>query len=214
MNKLILIPLFAVIAISAYVLLSPFTENASEAPSKLVYENDFTFYDVEKIQKSLAANDIYMSTPNAITDHTRKQYCAFFDEKGFPKTVEYCTTTALVSSNGKPIGNLNLGGTIDDGPIMALGIIDVSSLNSKRDEVRIVFETMVETLVCNCWEQQKPGGIKSVSAWIDTVKEKYIESSKPTLKSKILGMDNKKLILEITSNDESYLWTFIIIKQV
>ena len=97
---------------------------------------------------------------------------------------------------------------------MALGVIDVSSLNSKRDEVRIVFETMVETLVCNCWEQQKPGGIKSVSAWIDTVKEKYIESSKPTLKSKILGMDNKKLILEITSNDESYLWTFIIIKQV
>ena len=111
MNKLILIPIFIVIVISAYVLLIPFTENISETPSKLVYENDFTFYDVDKIQKSLAANGIFMSTPNAITDHTRKQYCAFFDEAGFQKTVEYCTTTALVSSNGTssiiivPLGN-------------------------------------------------------------------------------------------------------------
>jgi len=105
-----------------------------------------------------------------------------------------------------------MGGTID-GPIMALAIIDASPfLDSRENEVDFVFQTMIETLVCDCWEEKQPGGFESVSAWLTTAKMKYIEFSKPTLTSNIASLDNKRLILEITSKDESYLWTLIVLK--
>jgi len=71
---------------------------------------------------------------------------------------------------------------------------------------------MIESLVCDCWEDKQPGGFESVRAWLNTAEEKYAESSQTTLKSKITGLDNMTLILEITSTDESYLWTLIILK--
>lgn len=214
MKKSIIVPIIIVILVSAYLLLSSLPENVPEKQSRPVYDIDFTFYDVEKLQNSLALQNISMSTPSAITDHTIGKYCTFFDEDGVQKIVEYCTTTSLVSSNGKSLGNLNLGGTSDDGPIMALAVIDVPYLDSKKDEIHFVFQTMIETLVCDCWEQKQPGGFESVSDWMSIVAQKYIESSKPTLKSEISGLDNKKLILEITSKDGSYLWTLIVLKQV
>jgi len=172
----------------------------------------FTYYDVEKIKTSLAKQNIFMSAPTAITDHTIQQYCTFTDDENVQNTVVYCTTTAILDSDGEPLGNINMGGTTD-GPIMALAIIDASPfLDSREDEVNNVFQTMIETLVCDCWEEQQPGGFESVRAWLNTAEEKYTESSQTTLKSKITGLEHKKLILEITSTDEFYLWTLIVLK--
>lgn len=213
MKKIVLISIivgFVIVGLASSLLISP---NLLETQTSIpVYEIDFTFYDVEKIQKSLNEHNIFMSTPSAITDHTIDQYCTFFDSTNTKRTVEYCTTTALLNSDGKTIGNLNMGGTTDN-PIMALAIVDASPfLNSKADEVDIVFQTMIETLVCNCWEDRQPGGFESVLEWIDATQEKYAESSKTTIKSEISGLDNKRLILEITSTGESYLWTLIVLK--
>ncbi len=211
MNKIALISIgFLIIAVA---LIAIFSEEPSKSQIiKPVYENDFTFYDVEKLQIYLKEKNISMSTPVAITDHTISQYCTYFDSTNEQKTVEYCTTTALLNSDGKTIGNLNMGGTID-GPIMALAIIDASPfLDSRYDEVNFVFETMIETLVCDCWKMRQPGGFDSVKSWIDTASEKYDQSSQTTLKSEISGLDNKRLILEITSNGESYLWTLLVLK--
>lgn len=209
MNKLILIPILLGVVI--VVSLLSISENTSQPQSKPIYEIDFTFYDVEKIKTSLAKQNIFMSTPTAITDHTIEQYCAFYDDE-IQKSIKYCTTTALLDSDGEPLGNINMGGTTD-GPILALVIIDATPfLDSRENEVNFVFQTMIEILVCDCWEEQQPGGFESVSAWLNAAKEKYIESSKTTLKSNIVGLDNKKLILEITSKDESYLWTLIVLK--
>jgi len=211
MNKLILIPVILglAIVISALFLIS---ENPSESQSKQIYEMGFTYYDVEKIKTSLAKQNIFMSIPTAITDHTIEQYCTFTDDENIQKTVVYCTTTAILDSDGEPLGNINMGGNTD-GPIMALAIIDASPfLDSREDEVNNVFQTMIETLVRDCWEDKQPGGFESVRAWLNTAEEKYAESSQTTLISKITGLENKKLILEITSIDEFYLWTLIVIK--
>ena len=214
MNKLILVSILlgiaAVISISIFLI----SEDTSQTQPKSIpiYEMGFTYYDVEKIKTSLAKHNIFMSIPTAITDHTIEQYCTFTDDENIQKTVVYCTTTAILDSDGEPLGNINMGGTTD-GPIMALAIIDASPfLDSRADEVNNVFQTMIETLVCDCWEEQQPGGFESVRLWLNTAEEKYAESSKTTLKSKINGLDNKKLILEITSKDKSYLWTLIVLK--
>ena len=45
-----------------------------------------------------------------------------------------------------------------------------------------------------------------------TAAEKYAESPQSTLTSKIKGLENMNLILEITSTNEDYLWTLIIFK--
>ena len=213
MNKMILISIligFVMIGSVSFILIS---KNSSESQIlEPVYENDFTFYDVEKLQKSLAKENIFMSTPAAITDHTIDQYCTYFDSKNNQKTVEYCTTAALLNSDEKTFGNINMGGTPDE-TMMALAIIDASPfLNSKNDEVHIVFQTMIETLVCDCWDARQPGGFESIKSWLDTAEEKYTESSQTTLKSEITGLDNKRLILEITSTEKSYLWTLIVLK--
>jgi len=204
----ILLGIVAVVSISIFSI----SEDTSPPQSKPIYEMGFTYYDVEKIKTSLAKQNIFMSTPTAITDHTIGQYCTFFDDENVQNTVEYCTTTAILDSDGEPLGNINMGGTTD-GPIMALAIIDASPfLDSREVEVNHVFQTMIETLVCDCWGDQQPGGFESVRAWLNTAEEKYTESSQTTLKSKITGLEQKKLILEITSTDESYLWTLIVLK--
>ena len=210
MNKLILIPILLGIAVIASVSLLLISENPSEPQSKPIYEMGFTFNDVDKIKKSLSTQKIFMSSPIEITDYTIGQYCPSFDDIQNP--INHCATTVITDINGNSLGNINMGGTTD-GPIMALAIIDSSPfLDSNQDTVNHVFQTMIETLVCNCWEEKQPGGFESVSAWLDVAAEKYAESPQSTLTSKIEGLENMNLILKIKSTNENYLWTLIVLK--
>ncbi len=210
MNKLILIPILLGIAVVVSVSIFSISENPSQPQSKSIYEVGFTFNDVDKIKKSLSTQKIFMSSPTEITDYTIGQYCPYFTDIQNP--IEHCATTVITDINGNSLGNINMGGTTD-GPIMALTIIESSPfLDSKQDPVNYVFQTMIETLVCDCWEDRQPGGFESVRTWLDVAAEKYAESTQPTLTSKIEGLENMNLILEITSTDENYLWTLIILK--
>jgi len=210
MNKLILIPILLGIGVVVSISIFSISENTSQPQSKSIYEVGFTFNDVDKIKKSLSTQKIFMSSPLEITDYTIGKYCPYFTDIQHP--IEHCATTVISDINGNSLGNINMGGTTD-GPIMALAIIDSSPfLDSKQDVVNRVFQTMIETLVCDCWEDRQPGGFESVRTWLDTAAEKYTESSQRTLTSKIEGLENMKLILEITSTNENYLWTLIIIK--
>ncbi|MDH5463869.1 MAG: hypothetical protein OEY17_04465 [Nitrosopumilus sp.] len=209
MNKKIIIP---VIAFSLIFLVC--LELISKNPSIETPEIDFIYSDVEKIQKILAMRNILMSPPSIITDHTVKQYCTFFDNDGVQQFVSYCITTAILDSDGNPLGNINMGGNPIE-PNMALAIIQTgTSFDSKTDKIVFVFETMVETLVCDCWAKKQPGGFESVSSWIHAAEQQYRDSSQSTLISKIDGLAQKQLVLEITSSGNSYLWTLIVVKVV
>ena len=210
MNKMILIPiLVGITIIFSLVLFYPELESSNN--SKSDSENDFIYSDIDKIQKILVTKNIFISTPTPITDHTVEQYCTFFDDENIQKFVQYCLTTAISDSEGQHLGNLNMGGNPIN-PKMALAIIEVPSLDYKLDDSIIIFQTMIDTLVCDCWEEQQPGGFESVSAWINAANQQYDESEQKTLKSKINGLAQKQLVLEITATEESYLWTLIVIK--
>ena len=163
------------------------------------------YSDLDKIRDTLATKNIIMSSSVKIIDYTVKQYCITDDAN---KIVTYCLTTALVDSEKKSLGNINMGGT--EGPVTALAIIDTHQLNAKIDEVDIVFQTLVETLVCTCWDEKQPGGFESVRSWLDITQARYVEADKPTIKSTISGLAGKELILEITHTGNSYLWTLLI----
>jgi hypothetical protein len=213
MNMKILIPiLIGIVVVIAISAVSFSVESKSSQLSEISYETDFTYSDVDKITEILATQNIPMSLPTEITDHTIGKYCTYFDEDDVQRIMKYCITTALLDSDGKPIGNINMGGSSNTST-MVLAIIEASPfLDSKEDEVYFIFETMIDTMVCDCWEEQQPGGFESVPQWLKTAEEHYLESPYTTLKSKIEGLDQKQLILEITPKDGKFLWTLIIIK--
>jgi len=186
-------------------------ENSSMPSSDNLYQSGFTFYDVEKIKESLSEKNIFMSIPTPITDHTIENYCAIRDD--ILSTINYCTTTAIQGPDGKSLGNISMGGTPDN-PIMALALVESSPfLDSKFNEVETVFKIMIETLVCDCWDEKQPGGFESVNAWLEAAKIKFAESSQTIpLKSTITGLGDETLILEIKSTSDSYSWTLIVLK--
>ena len=210
MNKMIVIPILVgiVIAVSAFLLLS--NDISSNPESPLVYDTGFTYYDIEKIQNNLEGHNIFVSSPTAITDHTINQYCAYF-EKGLPRSVEYCTTTAVLDYEGTTLGNINIGGDTQS-PVLAIANLETSSLESNQDEVFAVFEAMIETLVCDCWEEEKSEDYPTISAWVEGVQTFYIDSDKRDIKSKIDDLAGYEIFLEITSKDNSILQTLIILK--
>jgi hypothetical protein len=209
-NRIIVISILIgiVIAISSSALL--LNVPSSEPESRLIYDTGFTYYDIEKIQNNLEEHDIFVSSPTAITDHTINQYCTYF-EKGLPRTVEYCTTTAVLDYEGTTLGNINIGGDTDS-PILAIANLETTSLESNKQEVFAIFETMIETLVCDCWDEETSKDYESISAWLEAVQTFYNDSEKRDIKSKIDNLAEHEILLEITTKDNSVLQTLIILK--
>ncbi len=210
MNRL-LVPLLVGVAVAIVVSLIYNTEDSNEPPSQSIYDAGFTYYDIETIQTTLEEQNIVVSTPTAITDHTISQYCTFF-EKGLPRNVEYCTTTAVLDSKGNALGNINMGGDTNS-PILAIANLETATLESNEEEVLAVFEAMIETLVCDCWEEVKSDDdIQSISAWLEMVHNFYYESGERGIKSQVDDLGTSVITLEITPKENSILQTLIILK--
>ncbi len=211
MNKLIVIPILVGVAIVISISLIAVYEEPSESQSVPVYDTGFTYYDIETIQTTLAKQDILVSTPVAITDHTIDQYCTFFD-KGLPRTVEYCTTTVVLDPEENTLGNINIGGDTNS-PIMAIANLETTTLESNQADVLAVFETIIETLVCDCWEEEKSDDdVESISAWLDLVHKYYYDSEERGIKSQVDDLKSSVITLEITPKENSVLQTLIILK--
>ena len=210
MNKLIILPIvLGIAAVASYSMLIP--EEPAESLTTPIYDSGFTYYDVENIQTSLKEHEIFVSTPTAITDHTISQYCTFF-ENGVARNVEYCTTTAVLDSDGNTIGNINIGGSTAS-PILAITNLETDTLESDKEITHAVFEAVIQTLVCDCWEEESVE-FESIPAWLDAVHTFYYDSDKRNIKSKIDNLADTEILLEITSKDDSVLQTLIITKHV
>ena len=208
MNKLIMIPVIVGIAIVASISFLFVDDDTTQFPS--IYETGFTYYDIEIIQNILEEQNILVSKPAAITDHTISEYCTFYKD-GLLKTVKYCTTTAVLDSQGNPLGNINIGGDIQS-PVMAVANLETSTLESNQNDVFAVFETMIETLVCDCWDAKQSEDYESISSWLEATHTFYSDSGKENIKSKIDNLGDSEIFLEITSKDNSILQTLIILK--
>lgn len=209
MNKLIVIP--PIVGIVMIILVSSMITNQTpDISSKSIYESGFTYYDIEKIQDTLSEKNILVSSPTPITDHTISQYCTYF-ENGLPRTVEYCTTTAVMDYQGTTLGNINIGGNTQS-PVMAVANLETKTLESNSDEVVAIFETMIETLVCDCWEDEESKDYDSIAAWLEAAQTFYVDSDGRNIKSKIDNLGDSEIFLEITSKENSVLQTLVILK--
>ena len=191
--------------------LIPLNETAISANNTAVPITPIDFsYDSNSLMKSsLAAKGISMSSALKISGGSIAKYCAFYVDIEKQNSIEYCTSTEIKDSDGKFLGNIHMVGSMDS-PSAVLGIIQTDPYMSNLDDIKIIYQVMVESLVCDCWQDQKPGDLESVSSWIDATKSHHLEATGTTSSSKLTGFVQKQLLLEVTTNTEGYLWKFII----
>jgi hypothetical protein len=175
-------------------------------------ELEFTYTDANsKLKENLASYGVSMSS--AVTLSTAKditEFCSFFDDKNIQSQVEYCTSTELRNSEGEFLGNIHIVGS-SQMPKIVLAVIQTNPFMKNIDDIKSVFEVVIEDLVCDCWEEVKPGKIETVGSWVDKQREFHTSDSKPTSKSNLRLMEYK-LQMELTTNQEGYLWKLIISK--
>ena len=211
MKKLFVIPI--ILGIAAVISLSMVfvSEESPEPESQSIYDQGFTYYDIEIIQDTLKEKNIIVSTPTAIKDHTISQYCTYY-QGGLPQTVSYCTTTSIVDSSGNSFGNINMGGDVSS-PVLAIANMETANLESNKEEVVAVIETMIETLVCDCWEEVKSeDDIESIPVWVDMVHKFYSDYDERGITSQVDDLTSAVITLEITPKENSILQTLVILK--
>ncbi|HSA77170.1 MAG TPA: hypothetical protein VLE02_06480 [Nitrosarchaeum sp.] len=161
------------------------------------------------LKSSLASNGILMSSPLKFTGDSIAKYCTFYQDEIKQNSITYCTSTELKDSEGKFLGNIHMVGTLDS-PDAVLGVIQTDPYLSNLDSLKTTYQIMIESLVCDCWQDKKPGNFESTSLWIDAAKSHHLEAKRTTSSSEISGLANKQLLLEITTKSEGYLWKLII----
>ena len=162
------------------------------------------------LKESLGKNQIKMSSPIKLAKpDTISKYCTLFSSPEKQKLVQYCTSTELKDANGAFLGNIHMVGTSQD-PKVIMTLIQTDSKMSQFDSVRTAFRTVSDTLVCDCWSQKKPGNQITIDNWIEGLRDFQQNSTQTHSKSSVLSLEGKSLQLELTRNNDGYLWQFFI----
>ena len=206
MKKKFLLPIISGITIAIILIVFQFSNSPKLESDSLSISYIQTNKD---IQTQLALQNIAMSSPLKLNGLSIEKYCTFFSDTSIQSAIEYCTSTELLDSEQRYLGNIHMVG-IPGSPKYAIGVIQTDPTISQLDEIKIIYQAMIESIVCSCWDEEKPGGFETVSEWIDAANAHHLEAKKTTSKSEISGLVQKNLLLEITTNNEGYLWKFII----
>lgn len=175
-------------------------------------ELDFNYQEANsKLQESLDQKGIRMSSPIILNNEQAiSQFCSFFVDEDVQNIVEYCTSTELLDNEGNFLGNIHIVGS-EKFPKIVLVLVQSDPFMTELPQTKLVFQTVVEDLVCNCWENIQPSEISSIAQWIDKLGEFHTSDTKPSSKSNV-SLEGKQLQMEITTNAEGYLWKLLISK--
>jgi len=199
----------AVLAIVVSLSFSLFNNDAELMPESFP-ELKFTYIESNaKLKESLVLHGISMSSPVKLsTIKDIEKFCSFFADETKQDQVDYCTSTELRDSDGKFLGNIHMVGSRNM-PKIVLVLIQTDPFMQDLDEIKSVYDVVIENLVCNCWEDVKPSEIETVSDWVDRQKDFHTSDVKPTSKSN-LSIMGISLQMELTTNTEGYLWKLLI----
>lgn len=174
-----------------------------QQPSKYIDANALLKQKLDEKQIKMSS-PVKLSHPDDI-----KQYCTLFASEEKQKLVQYCTSTELKDTNGAFLGNVHMVGTKDD-PKVIITLIQTDKEMSQFHFVKTVFRTVSDNLVCDCWADKKPGNQISMDKWVEGLREFQQNSTQTHSKSSVLKLEGKSLQLELTKNNDGYLWQFFI----
>ncbi len=162
------------------------------------------------LKQKLSEAEISMSSPIQLrTPDDIKQYCSFFADGEKQKLVEYCTSTELKDKDGNFLGNIHMVG-LKDIPQMVLVLIQTDPSMSQIDSVKKIFDVAIQELVCKCWTDVKPDNFENINDWVDGMRSFHASDAQTHSKSKQIVLEGKTLQLELTTNNEGYLWQLYI----
>jgi len=201
----------AIVAISVVAGVSLISNDGNEKFNTLsLPELEFTYDDSNsKLKQKLEFFDISMSSPiKLINRNYLEEFCTFFENDDLQNQVDYCTSTELRDSEGKYLGNIHMVGSRQM-PKIILALIQTDPFMQNLDDVKTVYNVVIEDLVCDCWNEVLPGDIETVAEWVDKQRDFHTSDTKPTSKSN-LSLSGMQLQMELTTNSEGYLWKLLI----
>ena len=201
----------SIVSISIVVSVSLISNDGDEKFNTLsLPELEFTYDDSNsKLKEKLEFFDISMSKPiKLINRNYLEEFCTFFENEDLQNQVDYCTSTELRDSEGKYLGNIHMVGSRQM-PKIILALIQTGPFMQNLDDVKTVYNVVIEDLVCDCWNEVQPGDIETVAGWVDKQRDFHTSDTKPTSKSN-LSLSGMQLQMELTTNTEGYLWKLLI----
>jgi hypothetical protein len=192
----------AIVIISTLMLLGSNEENTQK----------FSAYDDTNqiLKQKLLEHDILMSSPIRLQEQEDIQkYCSFFTNEEKQSLVKYCTSTELKDLNGSFLGNIHMVGSPEE-PKIILVLVQIDPFMSQIDSVKTIVDVTIQNVVCNCWGDAQPDTFESIERWIDGMREFHQQGTKPHSKSQQIMLRDKALQLELTTNEDGYLWQFFI----
>src|SRR5574339_1031956 len=123
------------------------------------------------LQQSLAKHDLHLSSSiKLFKSEDIEKYCSFFTDAEKQRLVEYCTSTELKDKDDNFLGNIHMVGSVDE-PKIAMVLIQTDSEMSQLDSVITVYDVVVQSLICDCWAEQKPGNLENIGQWVDGLRQ-------------------------------------------
>ncbi len=171
---------------------------------------DFT-YEIanSELKENLNLYGISMSSMIEIRDPNIETYCSFFSDPAKQKLVEYCTSTEISDLESIFLGNIHMIGSTEK-PRLVMVILQADPKMSQIENIKTIFETVTETLVCDCWEDEKPGGYDTIKDWIEALRDFHTIGDESTSKSSPIRLDEKRIQIELTTNVDGYLWKLFV----
>lgn len=211
MNKAIPIVIGTAIAILIGVIITTSNFVPTQEPQIKQKEQPLTYLTInELIKEKLESQQIHMSSPIKLSRQDDLQkYCSFFTDPAKQELVEYCTSTELKDMNNEFLGNIHMVGSPNE-PKITLVLVQVNQTMGQIDSVKTIFDTTVQSVVCDCWAQQKPGGLNNIGQWVDGLQQFHQSGSESHSKSNDLILDGKTMQMELSQNEDGFLWQFFI----
>ncbi|MFB5618628.1 MAG: hypothetical protein ACE5RE_03425, partial [Candidatus Nitrosomaritimum aestuariumsis] len=146
MNKKTLIPAgvgIGVIIVAIALIASGNNETQTiQEPENQPSTQSVSYIDTNKdLQSTLDLQQIRMSSPLKLNGFSIEQYCTFFSDEALQKSIEYCTSTELLDSQGQYLGNIHMVGAPSQ-PWYVIGVIQTSPTVSQLDEIKAVYRSM------------------------------------------------------------------------
>jgi len=210
MNKKIFIPMVAGVVIIVIALSLAFDTDKTKIELNPSLSLDFTYEDANSnLKKTLENSKISMSSPIKLSKiEDINKFCTFFEDESIQNLVDFCTSTELHDYEDNFLGNIHMIGSTEF-PNLVLVLIQTDPFMSNLPEIKSIFRTVIENLVCNCWEDVKPSSINTIEEWIDRQRDFHSSAVRSTSKSN-LSLEGKQLQIELTTNTEGYLWKLFV----
>jgi hypothetical protein len=184
--------------------------NQSHQESNQVAYLDFSYEEANSgLKSALGSQRINMSNPLKFnTPTTINQYCNFLTDSKKQSLVTYCTSAELKDTRGF-LGDIDMVGSAD-APGLVIVAIQSNPMLTNYDAVKVVFGTVINDTICQCWEKEKPKNYPTLSSMMDAFRDFHLNGKKPDSRTTSIPLGNKHFEIELTTNGNGYLWKLLV----